>query len=194
MAEAWKTYPRNPNYEASTLGRVRSKDKIVTTSHGRSWLQKGRVLSPAVNKIGRVSVVLYWGGKSTRKSVQVSHIVAETFLRPRREGEVIRHLNDDSLDNRVENLAIGSWSENARDAVRNGRNRNAAKTECVNGHPFNAANTRITDGHRRCIACSRARARIHDNPALLNDFQAIADDYFSRLMSGKGRINGRNAA
>jgi hypothetical protein len=34
---------------------------------------------------------------------------------------VVRHLNDDKLDNRVENLARGTREDNVTDAIRNGR-------------------------------------------------------------------------
>src|SRR5699024_1732822 len=124
--EVWKTYPRCPHYEVSSAGRVRSKDRVVKTKHGRSWLQKGRVLKPATNKNNRVSVRLSADGK--KWSVQVSHMVAETFIRLRSDRfDVVRHLNDDPSDNRLENLRIGTYTENSQDALRNGRNVNAKK-------------------------------------------------------------------
>jgi hypothetical protein len=48
-------------------------------------------------------------------------LVAEAFLGKRPEGLVIRHLNDDPTDNRLENLKYGTRSENALDAIRNGK-------------------------------------------------------------------------
>lgn len=46
----------------------------------------------------------------------------ETFVGPRPFSEAeARHLNDDSLDDSLENLAWGTHTENMADAVRNGR-------------------------------------------------------------------------
>jgi hypothetical protein len=48
-------------------------------------------------------------------------MLLESFARPPKPGEVARHLNDDKLDNRLENLAWGSQLENMADAARNGK-------------------------------------------------------------------------
>lgn len=181
-AEVWKTYPRCSFYEVSNAGRVRSKDRVVKTKHGRSWLQKGKVLKPATNKNNRVSVRLAEGGR--KWSVQVSHMVAETFIRLRiNQLEVVRHLNDDPSDNRLENLAIGTYLENAADAVKNGRNKNARKTHCQHGHEFTSWNTKPNGkpGHRACKACSLARSYIYYPKNSLLDFQKVADSYFKKL-------------
>lgn len=180
--EMWKTYPRCPFYEVSDAGRVRSKDRVVKTKHGRSWLQKGQVLSPATNKNNRVSVRLSENGK--KWSVQVSHMVAETFIRPRTGYlDVVRHLNDDPTDNRLENLRIGTYAENARDTVRNGGNVNAAKTHCKYGHPFTEWNTAPNTGEngRACKACRMARSYLHYPKNRSLDFQTVADSYFAKL-------------
>lgn len=47
-------------------------------------------------------------------------LLLSVFVRLPRPSEVGRHLNDDRLDNRLENLAWGTRSDNARDAKRNG--------------------------------------------------------------------------
>ena len=187
--EVWKTYPRCPHYEVSNAGRVRSKDRVVETKHGRSWLQKGRVLKPATNKNKRVSVRLSEDGK--KWSVQVSHMVAETFIRLRSDRfDVVRHLNDDPSDNRLENLRIGTYSENAHDAVRNGRNVNSGKTHCKRGHPFTAWNTVPNTGvnGRACKACRNAKSfiRYPKNKGL--DFQSVSDSYFEKFK--KDFLNG----
>ena len=70
------------------------------------------------------------------------------------EGLEIRHLNDDKDDNRLENLAFGTSSDNMHDRVRNGIHHNSIKTHCKRGHPFDEENTFINhSGSRECRAC-----------------------------------------
>jgi len=90
-------------------------------------------------------------------------IVAEAFLGSRPEGQVVRHLNGDCTDNRVENLAYGTPSENVFDAVRHGTHAQTAKTMCPQGHPYDAVNTYVLPSRptaRYCRACHRARLEV----------------------------------
>jgi hypothetical protein len=51
---------------------------------------------------------------------KVSRVVALTYL-GQPEGRCVRHLNDNPLDSRLENLAYGTIADNAEDARRNGK-------------------------------------------------------------------------
>src|SRR5690606_25876746 len=53
-----------------------------------------------------------------RETLFVHKEVAYAFLGPRPEGLVVRHLNGDQTDNRVENLAYGTHKDNSQDALR----------------------------------------------------------------------------
>jgi hypothetical protein len=90
----------------------------------------------------------------------VHDLVALTFHGPKPEGQQVRHLNDVKTDNRPENLAYGTASENGLDTVRNGHHVGAAKTHCKNGHEFTAENTAYWGTKRRqrfCRECDRER-------------------------------------
>ncbi len=52
---------------------------------------------------------------------KVGRLVLEAFVGPMPSGNVVRHLNDVKDDNRLENLAYGTVSDNAEDARRNGK-------------------------------------------------------------------------
>jgi len=53
----------------------------------------------------------------------------------------------------------GTYSENALDRVRHGRDRDAVKTHCPHGHPYDAENTfRNNLGSRCCRTCIRIRS------------------------------------
>jgi hypothetical protein len=92
--------------------------------------------------------------------VAVHHLVLETFDRAWRPetGEQGRHLNDVSTDNGIENLAWGSYDDNAADRMSNGGYRK--KTHCVRNHPYDESNTWHTkEGWQQCRTCHRERAR-----------------------------------
>lgn len=137
-------------YSVSDLGRVRSLDRI--DRQGR--LRKGRILRPAVRRDGHLHVGLCRDSKRVWRYVHV--LVAEAFHGQRPDGMEVRHLNGNPADNRAENLAFGSHSENQFDSVAHGTHRNARKTRCINGHELDLLNTRWKpDGSRVCRACDR---------------------------------------
>lgn len=115
---------------------------------------RGRPLKPYVgDRAGHLRVDL----KDRRPYVH--QLVAEVFIGPCPDGQEVRHLNGDPADNRVENLAYGTRSENLRDSVRLGvyRNANSHKVSCKRGHEFTAENTYVDPrGRRRCRACRKA--------------------------------------
>lgn len=144
-AREHKPVPGFPLYEVSNDGEV------------RSWVPwKGtpvpRVLKQQENPAGYR--IVFIGGKAKT----VHRLMALAFL-DGPASEVVRHLNDDKLDNRVENLAWGTRSDNGRDAVRNGKHYLASLTHCpLRGHPLSGANLYVTPrGKRACRECIRIR-------------------------------------
>ena len=76
--EQWREVPRHDGvYEASNLGRVRSRTRIVHTVDGRNIRFNGRVLSPGKDKQGYLSLSLYEKGKQKRYGVH--KLVFEAF-------------------------------------------------------------------------------------------------------------------
>lgn len=62
-------------------------------------------------------------GSGTRRHV----LVAETYLGPRPEGAVVRHINGIAGDDRPENLAWGTQAENMRDMASHGTSTHGRK-------------------------------------------------------------------
>lgn len=117
--EVWRDVPRyEGKYQVSNLGNVRSLDTPPISR--RSKGTKGRVLRPGVGSHGYLTVALRKPGEKPY-SYPVHHLVLAAFVGPRPENNVIRHLNDDKLDNRLENLCYGTNSENMMDVFRFGR-------------------------------------------------------------------------
>ena len=146
-------------YEVSDQGRVRALDRVVIRKDmGKPWRYKGRICSQRVGWTPYYAVSLtYHNRKETRL---VHHLVCEAFHGPRGDGQVARHLNDVKLDNRAENLAWGSKTDNRRDAVRNGRDYWTSRTHCKFGHEYTPETTRFNrSGARLCLICSRIASR-----------------------------------
>lgn len=147
-------------YEVSDHGRVRSLDRTIQHPLGMKRL-KGRLMRPSLNRMGYPTVGLSRsGGLRLRR---VHQLVAEAFIGPRPQGQMVRHYNDIKTDNHVSNLRYGTYSDNLYDRVRNGNHYNAEKTHCANGHKFTPENTlpRAGRGGRKCRTCTRAEDRAH---------------------------------
>jgi hypothetical protein len=139
-------------YEISDSGDVRG---LVPSGRGRSGT--ATLLRLGTTGTGYRQVFLYPGGGARPVARRIHQLVLEHFVGPRPPGAVGRHLNDDRLDNRFENLAWGSESQNALDMVRNGNHNHARKTHCKWGHPFDGANLARTIKQRVCRECARRR-------------------------------------
>jgi hypothetical protein len=145
-------------YEVSDHGRVRSLDRRDTSGRSR----RGRVLSAALRRDGHLCVRLYLANRGRTFDVHV--LVAAAFIGPRGANEETRHLDGDPINNRRENLAYGTKSENNRDRVAHGTHHNAAKTHCPYRHPLVAPNLVASAerrGARTCLACSYERTHSH---------------------------------
>ncbi len=118
--EVWKDIPGYEGaYQVSSLGRVRSLDRVVVTKSGVERRMPGKILSPGQYEKGKgkshLSVVL-----GRRKFFPVHHLVLLSFVGPRPTGAVICHNNGNPKDNRLCNLRYDTQRENAKDVYRLG--------------------------------------------------------------------------
>lgn len=94
------------------------------------WISSdGELYSEHVNKIINASINSNLGKLYKRVDIRVDgkphhmmihRLVYDTWVSPITRNDQINHINDDSLDNRVENLYKGSQKSNIVDCVRNG--------------------------------------------------------------------------
>lgn len=111
--ENWRSIPwTNDFYEVSDLGRVRSKDRVYERSNGRPFTAYGRLL-PVHWSDGYLRVRLNVPGFP--KWHMVHKLVMETFVGPRPDGMVIRHLDGSATNCALTNLKYGTNSENQMD-------------------------------------------------------------------------------
>lgn len=139
-------------YDVSTWGRVRSHDQILNRKNGTvKW--KGRILKPQRGSKGHWGVNLCKAGKS--KTHFIHRLVAEAFLDNEEGNPLVRHLDDVRENNRLENLAWGTHSDNAYDAIRNGRKISPPKkTHCPQNHEYTEENSYVDPrGATHCRKC-----------------------------------------
>jgi hypothetical protein len=92
-------------------------------------------------------------------------VMLETFVGKRPEGAQASHKNGNRADNRVDNLAWETPSENNRRKEAHGtamfgeRNVQGRKTHCPAGHRYDEKNTRRANGKRVCRTCARESMR-----------------------------------
>jgi hypothetical protein len=121
--EVWRQIPGFDGYEASTWGHIRSVDRTLELV-GR-WgpmkrFHQGKILRlrPKPNGSGLTYLCFYAGGGSYP---QVNRAVCWTFHgRPPSERHEAAHLDGRTENNRPENLAWKTPTENAADKVRHG--------------------------------------------------------------------------
>ena len=124
MEEIWKDIPGyEGRYQASTLGNIRSVDRIVYAQYKRTGKTvkkqlKGRLLKPGrFCPCGHLSVVLGHGANGS----SVHQLVMLTFVGAAPKNQEVRHKNGDPTDNRLANLEYGTRTENILDVFWQGK-------------------------------------------------------------------------
>lgn len=87
-------------YKVSSLGRVRSLDRVVTHKNGRKRLFKGKLLTPFKNEY--FMVVLSKNGK--KSSSNIHRLVAQAFIPNTNNLPEVNHKDEDKTNNRLSNL------------------------------------------------------------------------------------------
>lgn len=149
------------HYEVSSKGRVKALRRKLPHKHSGSKTYPERILKTSSNaRDGHPFVYLSGVVQGEPVKCYVHELVLITFVGPRPEGYVSRHLDDDPRNNVVGNLTWGTRSENGLDRSRNGRDKNRNKTHCIRGHAFDELNTLYTkEGYRKCRTCAKIRMR-----------------------------------
>ena len=105
-------------YEVSSLGRVRSLERIVMRSDGRTCRVAARFMRFRKKPWGHLIVTLCRNARY--RTFYVHQLVAIAFLGPIPEGLQVRHGPQGVADNSVSNLSYGTPKENQADRKRDG--------------------------------------------------------------------------
>jgi hypothetical protein len=162
-AERWRPVPGwADSYQVSDAGRVRSVDRIVRRSDGRTQRCAGVVLAPARHPVsGYLYVNLKRHGSQRQRAVH--RLVLEAFVGPCPLGMEGCHSDGDQLNNRLRNLRWDTPSNNRLDTVRHGTHAEARQVVCQRGHQLAGVNllpAAVHRGHRGCLACNRAVTKV----------------------------------
>lgn len=123
VTEYWQDVPGfGGHYQASTLGRIRSKARIVRKRHkgGRVCEQYygERILTNKPDASGYIRVHISVDGR--KMAIATHRLVAMAFHGLPKEGQECCHNNGNPSDNRPGNLRWDSHLENNRDRLRHG--------------------------------------------------------------------------
>jgi HNH endonuclease/NUMOD4 motif-containing protein len=110
--EEWRIIPSFPEYEASSLGRIRRRARGAST-------RPGRILQTPPARTGYLKAPLSIRGCAVHKTVHF--LVADAFLGPRPAGHHINHKDFDKANCRPQNLEYVTREQNEEHARRNGR-------------------------------------------------------------------------
>ena len=118
--EEWREIPSGKTfYEASTLGRIRSVDRITTKRNRwgqeRPYTVRGRVLTPWFDNSGYF--VVYLCGDGRREAINVHRLICETFCEKPNGKEFVNHRDCNKSNNHFLNLEWCTQSENMAHAV-----------------------------------------------------------------------------
>ena len=119
FVEIWKDVKGYEGiYQVSNKGKVKSLDRKIVSSDGKTHNYKGKILKPFLRK-GYYSVNLRYSG--TRKVCDVHRIMANSFIGC---GKVVNHKDGNKLNNNLENIELVTQSENVRHYLRLGLKKN----------------------------------------------------------------------
>lgn len=137
-------------YEVSSHGRIRSLDRTV--SHMDHTLSlKGQIIKPYINR-GYPQVSIREGGVSKQRKLHV--LVARAFIPNPHGYPMVRHKDDDGLNNHVSNLMWGTHWDNVAD--RNGYDdQHGRESLCGRGHELTSDNTTPCSRGVACLSCKR---------------------------------------
>lgn len=106
--EEWKDIEDYPNYQVSTFGNIKSKERYTKQRNGMS-LRKERLLIPQKDHKGYLYVRLY--NENGWKYFKVHILVAKTFIPNFFNKPTVDHIDRNKENNNVDNLRWASYKE-----------------------------------------------------------------------------------
>ena len=133
-------------YEVSVSGDIRHREH---KNPRKLWIEHS----------GHLTVTLRNPGERAKR-LKVHRLVAKAFLDNTEGHPFVRHLNDVPGDNRLENLAWGTNSDNQYDSLRNGTHHSVHITHCPQDHEYTEENTALR-GKRKSRFCKQCDRDTH---------------------------------
>lgn len=104
--EIWKTILDYPEYEVSNYGNIRSIDRKFVDSWGRTYHKKGQLikLEIQITKTGYKQIMVHISSNKKSYRLIVARLVAKAFIPNPNNLPQVNHIDENSLNNRVDNL------------------------------------------------------------------------------------------
>jgi hypothetical protein len=113
--EQWKDIPGyEGRYQVSDLGNVKSLDIVVLKRDGKTVAKKGKIKAFYLDCAGYKQVHLYMNGNA--KHCKIHRLVADMFVKGKKENLQVNHINGIKTDNRACNLEWVTQKENMKHA------------------------------------------------------------------------------
>lgn len=111
LKEVWKDIENYHNYQISTFGNVKSKERYTNTGikNQKKCLRKEKILKQQIDKKGYHYVRLY--NDNGWKYFKVHILVAKTFIKNVNNEPTVDHIDRDKNNNNVNNLRWCSYKE-----------------------------------------------------------------------------------
>lgn len=162
MDEIWHAIPDYEGfYEASSLGRIRSLDRVVHDHAGKPRRRNGQILRQFTQNARYLVVSLRRDGR--KHDFLVHRVVLAAFAGPCPPGMECCHNDGNRMNNRVENLRWDTRKANHFDKRAHGTAQRS--THCPRGHALvepNLVLSALKNDARECLACSRGAAFIRN--------------------------------
>lgn len=123
---------------------MRSLDREITHYSGSTFVRKGRLLTVHFGERGYGQVTITGDGRW--KTYMVHRLVAEAFLPPKAEGEVVRHKDGKKANNVLANLEYGTPQQNSDDQKKHGTTRKGGKHPMAKLTEQDVINIRLLPG------------------------------------------------
>jgi hypothetical protein len=119
--ETWKDVVGfEGKYAVSDKGRIKGLRREKMQSHGVLIVLKEKERKPVVNRCGYLCLNLNDGPSGKLQSKKVHRLVAEAFIENPKNHKEVNHIDGNKLNNRKENLAWCSRSENIKHSFETG--------------------------------------------------------------------------
>lgn len=155
-------------YEVSSLGRLRSVDRMQVNAMGVVRRLKGKMISLNSLSYGYPVAVLNDGTR--KKTVRIHRLVAEAFIPNPENKQFVDHIDTNRRNARVDNLRWVDRNENANNPNSVPHYRDAASKE--RGSGWKTINTRNANGscHAEVPVCQYSL-----NGVFIQSFRSIAE-------------------
>jgi len=158
VQEIWADIDGFENYQISNLGKVKSKERMVSNAV-RTFLKQEQMLKTQIMKTGYRSIVIR-DEKQHKHLFKIHRLVAQAFIPNPNNLPEVNHKDGDKLNCHVDNLEWCTCKENVNHAIRHGlvspiRGRNIQKIMQLNCDDLsvNCVFENITDAAKK-LGCN----------------------------------------